>query len=477
MECRYCNSTLSPLRSLIDGEFCCDEHRIAHRDEQLKNAPTWSTPASLSKDDAAAKAPAGEVAVSAEAVEPSSTEEPVYELPSSDYLLPLAFGPNAASVVDSAPARFAENPAEAARPRLPQADLKPVMDPIEIPVAASPVEVSPEERPVEAPVQARMEAEPEATPAPPVPEVQPVAFAETVEAPVQKEASGLDEDAEAEDQPVRLAARSRNPIRQLGLFGHWLTAAWRTATLDLKAIAVLLPVLLAVAFGPSMPKPHVASKATSGAVQALDDHWKLVQQDISKRAAVAVTDDFRAGLDAWDSRSNLTSSWSYDAAGFVRPGPLAILKPTTDMTDYHFEFLGEIDRKAMGCVFRARDLRNYYALKFTEVRSGPLPLVEMVRYAVIDGKEGKHISKPLPLTVRADMLYRVMIDVHGSDFTIMAQGQVVDFFSDKRLKIGGVGFFCDRGEKARLRWVEVSHQYDALGRLCAYLAPYGMDAN
>jgi hypothetical protein len=69
-----------------------------------------------------------------------------------------------------------------------------------------------------------------------------------------------------------------------------------------------------------------------------------------------------------------------------------------------------------------------------------------------------------------------MIDVHGSDFTIMAQGQVVDFFSDKRLRQGGVGFFSDRGEKARLRWVEVSHQYDALGRLCAYIAPYGLEA-
>ena len=61
------------------------------------------------------------------------------------------------------------------------------------------------------------------------------------------------------------------------------------------------------------------------------------------------------------------------------------------------------------------------------------------------------------------------------DFTIVAQGQVVDFWSDNRIRKGGVGFFCGRGEKARVRWVEVSHQYDALGRLCAYLAPYGFE--
>src|SRR5579864_8728102 len=27
MKCRYCNIALAPLRTLTDGEFCCDEHR------------------------------------------------------------------------------------------------------------------------------------------------------------------------------------------------------------------------------------------------------------------------------------------------------------------------------------------------------------------------------------------------------------------------------------------------------------------
>jgi hypothetical protein len=36
---------------------------------------------------------------------------------------------------------------------------------------------------------------------------------------------------------------------------------------------------------------------------------------------------------------------------------------------------------------------------------------------------------------------------------------------------GGIGFFSNRGEGARLRWVEVTHQADTLGRLCAALAP------
>src|SRR5216684_1270509 len=31
MKCRYCSVLLAPLRSLTDGEFCCDDHREAFR--------------------------------------------------------------------------------------------------------------------------------------------------------------------------------------------------------------------------------------------------------------------------------------------------------------------------------------------------------------------------------------------------------------------------------------------------------------
>ena len=34
MKCRYCNMSLAPLRSLTDGEFCCDDHRHAFHEEQ-----------------------------------------------------------------------------------------------------------------------------------------------------------------------------------------------------------------------------------------------------------------------------------------------------------------------------------------------------------------------------------------------------------------------------------------------------------
>jgi hypothetical protein len=64
------------------------------------------------------------------------------------------------------------------------------------------------------------------------------------------------------------------------------------------------------------------------------------------------------------------------------------------------------------------------------------------------------------------------MQVRGDSFTTSVQDRIVDFWSDDRLARGGVGFFSEKGERARLRWVEVSHQYDTLGRLCALLAPY-----
>jgi hypothetical protein len=273
-----------------------------------------------------------------------------------------------------------------------------------------------------------------------------------------------------------------NPARDTAASWRWLSAAWKSAPRDLKLVSLLLPVLLVIAITGSIPKvpiqqlsPQNLDEVQSQVQKVVALQWKNVNQTISDRAAVAYADDFRSGLDAWESRSNLTRSWSYDAAGFVRPGPLAVFKPTVDLTDYRFEFLAEIDQKAIGWAFRAQDLNNYYAMKLVVVKPGPLPLVHIVRYAVINGKEGPRVDKPLPLTVREDMLYRIQIDTRGGDFTVMAQGQVVDFWSDSRLRHGGIGFFCNRGERARLRWVEVSHQYDALGRLCAYLAPYGIE--
>jgi len=228
---------------------------------------------------------------------------------------------------------------------------------------------------------------------------------------------------------------------------------------------------------PALPKvrvkvPEVAEQQ-KGVQKVFAQQWETMRARIAQRAAVEYVEDFRSGLDEWESRNNKIADWSYDATGSVRPASLAIYQPSVDMSDYRFEFLGVIDNKALGCAFRATDTDNYYAVKLEVVRPGPLPEVHVQRYAVVRGRKTKLADHILPLQVRTDTLYRMEIDVHGHDFTIMAQGKVVDFFSDDTFQRGGVGLFCGKGEAARVRWVEVSHQHDVLGRFCAYLAPLG----
>jgi len=450
MRCRYCNIALAPLRSLADGEFCCDDHREAFQQQQSTTPEPPEAPPEAPQEAEAIDEPVVHVTP----VAPEPTPEP--EVSAAIQMLRLRFAPPPPAT--SQPIAQIDKPAIA-----PAAELAfssaPELPAVPEPVLAQTLGLEPEPAAYEAPAEQLYEDAPAEEPyAEPYAE-QP--YEDTLEA----------EDPAEQPEPA-------HSWRGAIISWQWIRTAWNTAPRDLKLVTVALPILAAIAVTGSFPKVPIKTVAPAQVAQvekAVNEQWKNLNQTISNRAAVAYADDFRSGLDAWQGRSNLTASWSYDAAGFVRPGPLALFKPTLDLADYRFEFLGEIDQKAIGWVFRAEDLKNYYAMKLVVVKPGPLPLVDMVRYAVIDGKEGPQVRKPLPITVRADMLYRLMVDVRGADFTVMAQGQVVDFWTDHRLQHGGVGFFSGRGERARLRWVEVSHQYDALGRVCAYLAPYGLE--
>jgi hypothetical protein len=195
---------------------------------------------------------------------------------------------------------------------------------------------------------------------------------------------------------------------------------------------------------------------------------------IVSRSAVEMADDFQAGLDNWDGNGQLGPSWSYDRTGFIRPRALGIYRPSTGLSDYSFEFLSKIDQRAVSWVFRASDLNNYYAMKLVDKTGGVTPQMALVHYAVIEGREGPKKEVPLPLSVYKDTLFRIRMDVQGPHFSVLVQGTVVDYWKDSRLKSGGVGFFASRGEESRVRWVQVTHQDDLLGKFCAFLAPYAM---
>lgn len=260
---------------------------------------------------------------------------------------------------------------------------------------------------------------------------------------------------------------------------------WAHAPSDLKWIAVALPLLLVVvvysfrsntpnnpsgdsAVTSAIPAPAAAA-GTAPAIKA-----NVLQRFIMRRAGVRLFDDFRAGLASWQGRDGWARTWRYGDATFVEPGDLALLSPSIGLTDYTLTFLGQIERRSLNWVFRAQDTSNYYSMRIVITRGGPLPEASVFRSVVIGGKEREAKSLPIPFPVKADTLYLVRMEVRGQDFTTYIQDQLVDHFSDPRLKSGGVGFYSPRGDRALLRWVEVSHQYDYLGRLCALLSPYSV---
>jgi hypothetical protein len=254
---------------------------------------------------------------------------------------------------------------------------------------------------------------------------------------------------------------------------------WNRAPRDLKMLVFAIPVLLGLAMHPSLPKVRVAAPAAASGFPrnfqtVVNQRLGHVRKTVLDRAGVALDEDFRAGLDEWVSRGDATTEWSFDSTGFVRPGPLAMYRPSMGLSDYQLQFLGLIDKKALSWVVRAADFDNYYVVKLMVLKSGPLPSIGLTRYAVINGKADSRSDTVVAVDARPDMLYRVRVDVHGNDFALLVQGQMVDSWSEPRLAHGGVGFFAAPGEESRLRWVQVTHQYDMLGRLCAYLAPYNM---
>ena len=253
---------------------------------------------------------------------------------------------------------------------------------------------------------------------------------------------------------------------------------WAHAPADIRWVALIIPLVFFLAWYSWTPNGKALNKQAESADLAVDTSgvqtaFASFKTRISNRAAVELSEDFRTGLAEWQgSRQDWAENWSYDQAGFIRPGNLALFTPTVGLRDYNFEFLGQIENRALSWVYRAKDAHNYYLGRLVITRGGPIPEVSLVRSMVKNGRESKQKLTVLTMNLRTDTIYRVRVDINGSDFTTSVLGQVVDTFTDASHPQGGIGFYGGRGETSRIRWVEVSHQYDTLGRLCAMLVPY-----
>ncbi|HLK21788.1 MAG TPA: hypothetical protein VKT81_22720 [Bryobacteraceae bacterium] len=190
---------------------------------------------------------------------------------------------------------------------------------------------------------------------------------------------------------------------------------------------------------------------------------------LQSKGSGTLREDFHSGVANWEGFKSVASDWSMDK-GEVRPTSLRVWKPSTAMSNYEMEFMGQIERKSIDWAFRASDVKNYYATKLIITKPGPLPNAGLVRFVVLDGRERERVELPLPLTLERGVDYRVRVSVRGGRFLTSVNGQLVSSWMDNRLSRGGVGFFSEDGESALLKWVSVSERDSFLGRIVSHFS-------
>ena len=274
-----------------------------------------------------------------------------------------------------------------------------------------------------------------------------------------------------EDEPWPVLNRSKKDARPQANSSQAASALALTTVGLLILAAVSVPNSGAPVAAPAAP---AAGPHAGGAFQRLSDSIGSV---LRSSAPVTLRDDFHGGFSDWvggisqglANGAQTMDGWAA-GPGFLQPGKLRLWTRSTRLVDYEMEFSGEIDRKSMSWAFRALDVHNYYATKLTITKPGAVPNAGLVRYAVLGGHEFDVTQLPLPLTLERGVPYRVRLSVLGDRFVTSVNGQVISSWSDNRLHRGGVGFFNDDGEVAKLHWVSVSERDSMLGRLLAHFS-------
>jgi hypothetical protein len=151
---------------------------------------------------------------------------------------------------------------------------------------------------------------------------------------------------------------------------------WEHAPRDLKLLAVAIPVLLALALHPSLPKvrvtaPTATGKIETGVERSLRTQFVNVKQTLAERAGVALSEDFRSGLDDWQVRGDRATAWSFDANGFVRPASLALYRPSMPLGDYEMQFPRPDRQESHELGGASPRLDNYYVMKLVVLKPGP----------------------------------------------------------------------------------------------------------
>ena len=281
----------------------------------------------------------------------------------------------------------------------------------------------------------------------------------------------------------QLAARTQRAVQPVAI--HEVQARKRTTppssvTFELgravRAAAAGLVVVAALWFGSSLVgrasggRPLLSAETQPPAAAGPSGPFAWIRDVVASRATVELGESFSAGMDVWAAPVAPPKTWIYSTPAHNRRSRVALYRPSLTMADYRLEFLAQIDRKSSGWVVRARNPQNFYAIDLRVGESGLRPIISMVRYPVVEGKEGRRVEVPVPVRMENNTPYRVSMEVRGNRFAAAVEGQEVDSWTEDGLSSGGVGFFNDAGGRARVYWVRVTNHDDVLGRICGRIA-------
>jgi hypothetical protein len=169
-----------------------------------------------------------------------------------------------------------------------------------------------------------------------------------------------------------------------------------------------------------------------------------------KSAGAAEPQVVEAGTPLPAADSGWITDWGAEP-GVRKLHDISVLRPSMSLSDYRIEFQAQIETKALGWIYRAKDGRNYYVSRLEVVKPGLDPVVSLVRFAVINGEEQARSQFPLTMKLHVDTLYKIRMDAVGDHFTTYVQGQKVDDWTDARIHTGGVGLYNERGERMSLK--------------------------
>lgn len=313
--------------------------------------------------------------------------------------------------------------------------------------------------------------------------------------------------------PQQLGRELRERFSQQGLRAFWTKFTYLPS--DLKWIAMVVPLIVGIwalarpsstgseatpqqvahQVEPAAELPEFESKAAVAAVTSArpanprtptaeknsrpaklapapdTTAWGAFTARIASRASVDFEEDFHNGLSLWDGKGEWARSWSYDRAGTVRPGQMAIYQPSVGLRDYVFEMKAAIDRRSIQWIVRASNPQNYHFARLNVTPGAPLTKLELERWTVVNGRAGRVTRLPLPHASANQTLYAIRVETRGDSVTTYLQDQVIDTFNDARLQDGGVGLLGTGDDRPRIYGIRVFYQNDFLGKLCSFLAP------